>query len=149
MSKYEITREIEVARPLEEVFSFFSDPGNLEALTPPWLRFRIVPPEPDEMREGSLIYYKLRIRGIPVGWTTRISTWDPPYRFVDEQLAGPYRSWVHEHTFRARGSHTVVGDRVRYDSPGGSLVHRWFVRPDVERIFDYRSDALREVFGSG
>lgn len=147
MSRHAITREIEVARPLEEVFTFFSDPKNLESITPQWLRFRIVPPEPDEVREGSLIHYKLRVRGIPVRWTTRISVWDPPHRFVDEQLSGPYRSWVHEHTFRARGGHTVVRDHVRYDSPGGSLIHRWLVRPDVERIFDYRSEALRDLFG--
>lgn len=130
-----------VSLPPEEVFPFFGEVANLDRITPPWLRFRILPPVPEELRAGSRIEYALRIRGLPVRWTTEIRVWDPPRRFVDVQLRGPYLKWEHEHTFTPDGGGTLIEDRVVYRVPGGPLeplIHRWLVARDVRRIFDYR-----------
>ena len=130
------------------LFPFFADAANLDALTPPWLHFRIVSPPPIAMGEGALIDYRLRVHGLPLRWRTRINVWEPPYRFVDEQVRGPYRQWIHEHTFEEQEGGTLVRDRVRYAVPLDLLLHRLIVRPDVERIFRFRSAALRKQFAS-
>jgi ligand-binding SRPBCC domain-containing protein len=132
--------------PPEKLFPFFADAANLDAITPPWLNFHIVTPRPIEMREGTLIDYRLRVHGLPLRWRTRIKVWQPPHRFVDDQLRGPYRQWIHEHTFEAQDGGTIVHDHVHYAVPLDFLAHRWFVRPDIESIFRYRSDALRARF---
>ena len=98
------------------------------------------------MHEGTLIDYALRIRGIPVKWRTRITVWDPPYRFVDEQLRGPYRQWIHEHTFTDEGSTTLMEDTVRYRVYGGALINKLFVQPDVTKIFNSRTEVLQKQF---
>jgi ligand-binding SRPBCC domain-containing protein len=98
-------------RPLEIVFPFFADAGNLEILTPPWLRFEIVTPRPIAMRAGALIEYRLRLHGVPLRWQSEITAWEPPHRFVDEQRRGPYRAWIHEHTARC-GTSCVTPRRV-------------------------------------
>ena len=139
--------ELWLPRPREEVFAFFSDPRNLDAITPPWVGFRIVTPGPIEMKAGALIDYKLRIRGFPIRWRTKITEWEPPVRFVDEQLRGPYRLWIHEHEFEPREGGTLVRDRVRYAVAFDFLVHEILVRRDVARIFAYRTEKLRERFG--
>lgn len=139
----ERTQRIEL--PIEETFELFCDAFNLERITPPFLNFRVVTPRPIEMREGALLEYRLRLHGVPVRWKTRISTWDPPHRFVDEQISGPYALWHHTHTFEPDGNATVVHDRVRYRigfGPLGAVALRLFVRRDVERIFDYRREAM-------
>jgi ligand-binding SRPBCC domain-containing protein len=133
-------------RPLEIVFPFFADAGNLEAITPPWLRFEIVEPRPTAMRAAAFIEYRLRLHGIPLHWQSEITAWEPPHRFVDEQSRGPYRVWIHEHTFAERDSGTEVRDFVRYAAPGGWLVERMFIRHDVRRIFEYRARKLQEIF---
>lgn len=130
-----------------DLFPFFADATNLEKLTPPWLHFQIVPPTPLRMQQGTQIDYRLRIRGLPVRWRTLISVWEPPHRFVDEQLRGPYRLWVHEHLFEAWAGGTWVRDRVQYAVPFDACIHRWWVRPDIERIFRYRARVLQELFG--
>jgi ligand-binding SRPBCC domain-containing protein len=145
----EFRSELWLPSPRGQVFSFFADAANLEAITPPWLSFQIVTPSPIEMRPGALIDYRLRIRGIPARWRTRIAAWQPPNRFVDEQLRGPYRQWIHEHIFEPMDGGTLTRDVVRYAAPFDFLVHRWMVRPDIERIFAYRSDVLRKRFGNG
>jgi ligand-binding SRPBCC domain-containing protein len=132
---------------LDAVFAFFSDARNLETLTPPWIRFRIVTPLPIAMRAGATIDYRLRIRGLPVSWQSVVSVWEPPHRFVDEQVRGPYRSWRHEHRFEAAAGGTLVSDTVDYRAPGGRLVDRLFVQPDVTRIFRYRLERLGQIFG--
>ena len=147
MAERSFAAEQWLPRPRAEVFPFFADAANLERLTPPWLEFRILTPRPVAMREGALIDYRLRIRGVPVRWRTRIAVWEPPERFVDEQLKGPYRLWVHEHTFLERDGGTLCRDQVRYAVPGGALVDRLLVRPDVERIFAWRRRVLAELFG--
>lgn len=132
--------------PREQVFDFFGDAGNLEAITPPWLHFEILTPQPIEMHVGALIDYKLRLRFIPIRWRTEIAAWEPPLRFVDRQLRGPYKRWVHEHTFTEQGSGTLMTDRVEYDVPLGRLAHTLAVRHDLERIFQYRQDVLTSRF---
>ncbi|MEZ6056520.1 MAG: SRPBCC family protein [Planctomycetaceae bacterium] len=132
----------------EAVFDFFANPENLEAITPPWLNFRIMTPTPIEMRAGVLIDYRIRLHGVPIKWRTEISVWEPPLRFVDEQLRGPYRFWHHEHTFVEQDGGTLVGDCVDYAVLGGAIVHRLFVRNDLEKIFTYRLQKLTEFFTS-
>ena len=147
MAVYRFHQEIELGRPPDEIFPFFADAGNLECITPPWLHFRMVSELPIVMREGALLSYRLRVHGIPLGWTTKITAWEPPSRFVDEQLSGPFRFWVHEHTFEPTSRGTMVRDQVEYRVPGGALVNRFFVRPDIERIFAYRQEQLRLLEG--
>ncbi|MFT5291155.1 MAG: ligand-binding SRPBCC domain-containing protein [Planctomycetota bacterium] len=131
-----------VRRSLEDVFEFFSDPGNLETLTPSWLRFRVLDSSTPEIEEGTTIDYRLRMHGIPFHWRSRISLWEPPFEFVDEQEKGPYRSWVHRHSFRETDHGVLVRDRVDYSVLGGAFIHGLFVRRDLERIFDHRMKSL-------
>jgi ligand-binding SRPBCC domain-containing protein len=133
-------------RPLAEVFPFFAAARNLGTITPPWLRFEVLTPEPIEMRVGALIDYRLRWHGLPLPWRTEITAWEPPHRFVDRQLRGPYRLWVHDHRFEERDGGTLVSDRVTYAVPGGALAERLFVRQDVEAIFAFRWSALERRF---
>jgi len=146
MKVRELTTELWLPRPPETVFPFFADAFNLEAITPPFLKFKVLTPSPIAMREGALIDYTLRIRGVPVRWRTRIGDWQPPHRFVDEQLRGPYRQWIHEHTFEPRADGTLCRDVVKYAVPFDFLLHDVFVRRDVEKIFAYRAEALRKQF---
>lgn len=147
MREFTLIRTQIVERPLEEVFEFFSDAKNLSTITPPWLSFRIVNADPVEMRTGTIIDYKIKLHGIPMKWRSEITAWEPPVRFVDEQRKGPYRSWIHEHRFEAidAGS-TRIYDEVRYSVPGGELVNRLFVEPDLEKVFSYRARKLAEIF---
>lgn len=149
MSVHVLEREQVVDQPLERVFAFYADPANLQSLTPPWLRFTIITSGPIEMRAGALIAYRLRVHGVPVRWLTRIEEWTPGERFVDIQLWGPYRLWHHTHTFERHGEGTLIRDRVRYAlplGPIGDLVHRAFVRRDLERVFAFRRDMVAHTF---
>jgi ligand-binding SRPBCC domain-containing protein len=143
----EYRTELWLPQPPEEIFPFFANASNLNELTPPWLKFRILTPEPIRMQEGTLIDYALKIRGWPVRWRTRINVWEPPHRFVDEQLRGPYRRWIHEHVFEAREGGTAVLDLVRYAVPFDWAVHRLLVAPDIRQIFEFRAQALLKRFG--
>ena len=147
MRIFEFRARTRVPRPRAEVFAFFADAGNLQELTPPWLGLEILTPRPIEMRPGTLIDYRLRLRLIPIRWRTRIAVWEPPRRFVDEQLRGPYRLWLHEHTFEEDGDGTLCGDFVRYAVPFGALANRLLVARDVRKIFAYRERRLQEIFG--
>jgi len=133
--------------PRENLFEFFSDAFQLEALTPPLLRFQVLTPPPIVIRSGTLIDYKLRLHGIPIRWQSEISEWEPPVRFVDRQTRGPYRRWRHEHRFAEQDGGTLVIDHVEYRAPGGSLVNRLFVVPDLRKIFGFRMRKLQELFG--
>ena len=134
--------------PRERVFPFFADAANLERITPPELRFRIVTPLPIEMREGALITYRLRLFGIPFAWHTRITTWDPPHAFVDEQIRGPYRQWIHRHTFEASAEGTVMRDTVDYGLPLYPFgeISAPIVAWQVARIFKYRASVIAGLF---
>ena len=140
-----LLREQHLDAPLERVFPLFADAGNLEALTPPLLNFRIVSELPIEMRIGAVIEYRLRVHLFPVLWRTRIVEWDPPYRFVDMQERGPYALWHHTHTFEADGEGTLMRDQVRWRigyGGAGELARRMFVQRDLESIFDFRRQAI-------
>lgn len=145
---HQLVRSQLVARPLEEVFAFFADAANLDALTPPFLRFRILTPMPIELRAGSQLDYKLALFGIPVRWRTLITDWQPGRRFVDEQASGPYALWRHTHEFEAQGDATLMRDTVDYSlplGPLGSLAHGLFVRGTLQRIFDFRREAVHRL----
>jgi ligand-binding SRPBCC domain-containing protein len=144
----EFQTELWLPRPREEVFAFFADAANLDAITPPWVHFHTVTPAPIEMRPGTLIDHKLRIHGVPIRWRSRITVWEPPARFVDEQVRGPYRLWRHEHVFEERDAGTLVRDRVQYAVPFDFVVHELFVRRDVEKIFAHRTETLRQRFAT-
>jgi ligand-binding SRPBCC domain-containing protein len=140
-----------VPSPLETVFPFFADAANLQELTPNWLRFSILTPQPVAMHAGALIDYKLHWHGLPMRWKTEITLWEPPHRFQDLQLRGPYALWRHTHRFLARDGGTELQDRVEYALPFGPLgriAHGISVRRDVERIFAYRWKKVEEIFGT-
>lgn len=128
-----------------ELFPFFADVGNLEKITPPWLGFSIMPPHPTNISKGTIINYRLRWRGVPLRWRTEISTWRPPFCFVDEQLKGPYRLWRHEHLFVEKSGVTTMTDKVQYAVPGGRLAQWLVVGRDVERIFSFRKNILESL----
>lgn len=132
--------------PLEDVFSFFAEAENLEAITPPWLQFRLASPGPILMGVGTQLDYELRFRRVPIRWRSEITVWERPLRFVDEQIRGPYRRWIHTHTFTPVDDGTLVHDEVEYAAPGGRVIDRLLVRQDIERIFEYRSQALGVIF---
>jgi ligand-binding SRPBCC domain-containing protein len=146
---YTLHREQILPGTPDQVFPFFADAGNLEAITPPSLRFAIVTPRPIEMRVGALIEYRLRMRGLPISWLTRIEEWEPGVRFVDMQLRGPYALWHHTHTFEPAGTTgTLMRDTVRYALPGGPLAaipHALFVRSELDRIFGFRAQKVPEL----
>lgn len=107
---FRLTTELRLPCPRAEVFDFFADAWNLEQITPPWLKFQVITPRPIEMHSGALIDYRLRLHGLPIRWRTEIRDWDPPFRFTDRQVRGPYRYWVHEHTFADEGDETLMRD---------------------------------------
>ena len=140
-SVYTLEREQLLPLPPGETFEFFGNAHNLEAITPPWLHFRVVTPTPIAMDVGTLIEYRLRLRGLPISWLTR-----------DVQLRGPYRLWHHTHTFTPHDGGTLMRDRVRYALPLGPLgraARTALVRRDLDRIFDFRRDEVAARFGAG
>jgi ligand-binding SRPBCC domain-containing protein len=139
-----------VPRPIEDVFRFFADAGNLEAITPPFLRFRILTPPPIAVVVGTLIAYRLSLFGVRFAWLTRIDTFEPNTRFSDVQLRGPYRRWHHLHEFVARPDGTEVVDTIDYElplGPLGGLAHRLFVQRTLDRIFAHRRLRIAEMLG--
>lgn len=149
MKVHRLERYQRIPRPPGEVFEFFADARNLEAITPAWLRFRIVTPGAIEMAPGALIEYRLRLHGLPIRWLTRIERWEPGRRFVDAQVRGPYRLWHHMHEFEPDGeAATIVRDTVRYAlplGPLGELARQAFVARDLDRIFDHRLASVSKV----
>jgi len=146
---YHLERELFVARPREEVFAFFANARNLERITPPYLRFHILTPQPIEMQTGTLIDYELRLYGVRLQWRTLIEAFEPPSFFIDTQLSGPYRRWHHRHEFAEVLDGTQIWDRVEYElpfGPVGAMVHTLFVRRSVEQIFDYRNASIARTF---
>ena len=138
-----------VPRPRREVFAFFADAHNLERITPPTLRFRILTPDPIELRAGALIDYRLSLFGVPFGWRTLIEVFEPDVRFVDVQLAGPYRRWHHTHLFEDAPGGTLMRDRVEYQlplGPLGDLAHAVLVRRQLAAIFDHRREVIARLF---
>lgn len=142
---FQLETQLLIPQSRERVFGFFADAFQLETITPPWLRFEVLTPGPIPIAAGTLIDYRLRLHRVPIRWRTRISVWEPPFRFVDEQLRGPYRKWHHEHTFETVNDGTLCRDVVTYAVRGGTLIHALFVRRDLLKIFAYRQNRLREL----
>jgi ligand-binding SRPBCC domain-containing protein len=149
MRVHTLVREQELPGPPTEVFDLFADARNLEAITPPLLRFEIVTPGTIEMRVGTLIQYRLHFHGVPVSWLTSIQAWDPPHRFIDQQVRGPFALWHHTHELFPSGADgTRMRDTVRYAigfGPLGELAHRALVRRDLDTIFDFRREKVAEM----
>ena len=146
-----LRREQWIPRPVDEVFASFSDAGNLEEITPPWLGFRILTVGPTRIAAGTKLRYRLSLHGLPVRWTTEIRRWEPPFRFIDVELSGPYRLWHHTHRFEARHGGTRMTDVVRYRLPFGMIgraVHALQLRREVKQVFDYRSRRIGELFAA-
>lgn len=142
---YTLERRQWVSRPLDETFAFFERPQNLPLITPPWLGFRILTPEPIEMAQGLVLDYRVRVVGVPTHWRSLISEYDPPRSFRDVQLAGPYRLWDHRHRFWAERGGTVIEDVVVYAPPYGplgALLHRLTIRRQLDAIFDFRAGEI-------
>jgi ligand-binding SRPBCC domain-containing protein len=135
-----------VAAPLERAWAFYASPRNLQAITPPWLFFRI-DEAPDQLAAGSRLRYRLRLFGVPIGWLTEIRQWVPPRSFVDVQLRGPYRLWEHTHRLSPVPGGTEIHDHVRYQVLGGALVDL-LVRRWLRAIFDYRAERTAELLST-
>lgn len=152
MSIHTLTRQQELDGSPEDVFPFFADATNLEAITPPLLAFQVTTPRPIEMHAGTLIEYRLKVHRIPIRWRTLIEEWQPSELFVDTQLKGPYKLWHHTHTFEPLpGGRTLMGDVVRYSigyGPVGDVAHALFVGRDVASIFDYRAEVIAPLLAA-
>ena len=148
MAEHVLTRKQTLNLPVERVFEFFADAANLERITPPELNFHIITAQPIDIKKGALIDYRLKLRGLPITWKTEITEWNPPHSFVDTALKSPYKQWIHRHTFapNAAGG-TDTEDIVRYRlplEPLGDAAH-WFVRRELDYIFDYRQKVVAEI----
>jgi ligand-binding SRPBCC domain-containing protein len=138
--------------PRVRVFEFFARPENLATITPGWLGFTLLTPAPIMLAAGAVLDYRIRWLGLPFRWRSLIREYDPPYRFVDVQVIGPYARWEHRHMFVEEAGGTVMEDRVTYRlplGPIGELVHRLGVRRQLEAIFAYRRDRLRSLLAGG
>ena len=148
---YKLKKQIFIPAPLEEVFSFFSDAENLNLITPPWLYFKILTPLPIVMEKNTAIDYSIKLLGLRMTWRTEITVWQPPDKFIDRQIKGPYSVWEHTHLFKDIGGGTQMEDVIRYAVPGfvlSPLVHFLFVRPRLEKIFVFREQKMLELFTS-
>lgn len=149
MSVHTLKREMLISDTLENVFSFFQQPENLAKITPPSLGFKILTPQPIVMKEGALITYTIKMFGFRIGWKTLITSYDPPYSFVDEQIKGPYALWHHQHHFKLVDQGVQMTDTVNYCIPFkifGELARKLYVESQLEMIFNYREKVINEIF---
>ncbi len=147
-----LTSEQFVPRPRDEVFAFFARPENLGTITPRWLDFQVLTPSPVPMHQGAVIDYVIRLGALPTRWRTMITSHDPPFRFVDEQLSGPYSFWHHTHEFVEKEGGTLIRDRVLYVLPMGdlgALVAGPLIRRRLDAIFAHRRRVIGARFGAG
>jgi len=149
MKYYTLTTSQSFPLKLDEVFSFFSRPENLGRITPPNLNFKIIKETPISMKEGEIIDYKISISLIPLRWKTLISEYNPPYKFVDEQIQGPYSLWIHSHDFEYKDGLTIVTDTVKYKPPFyfiGDIINKIYIKNMLNQIFEYRFYKIAEIF---
>ncbi|MCF8253086.1 MAG: SRPBCC family protein [Bacteroidia bacterium] len=149
MKSVTLSHNTRINKPIAEVFEFFSKAENLNLLTPPIINFKILSPLPIKMFPGQIINYQIALMGIPFKWKTKISVWNPPHSFVDEQISGPYSKWHHQHIFKSVGNETEMTDIVEYRSKGwifAPFLHWLFVDKKVNEIFAYREQQLNEIF---
>lgn len=152
MREYVLEKTTQINKPLAEVFEFFSKAENLNKITPSEVYFKILTPLPIPMAKGTLIDYRIKLNGIPFKWKTEISEWNPPFKFADQQLKGPYSKWYHEHIFEEKNGITIMTDRVTYLSKGWILapfLHWLFVDKKVKEIFEFREIELMKIFEKG
>ena len=137
-----LKQEAIIDRPIEEVFAFFSTAENLHLVTPENLPFKRHTPSPILMKKGTLIDYTVKVMGIPIAWRTEITIWEPPFRFADAQVKGPYHTWIHEHIFESLGpDKTKMTDSLQFLSPGWifePIVHHLFIKP-IKQVLNTRS----------
>ena len=148
---YELKRRTFIPAPIQDVFSFFSNAEDLNLITPPWLYFKILTPLPVIMKENTQIDYSIKLLGLRMTWKTEITVWQPPNKFIDRQIKGPYRVWEHTHIFKEKGRGTQMEDIVQYAVPGfvlSPIFHLLFVRPRLVKIFAYREQKMLELFTS-
>lgn len=133
---------------MDEVFPFFSDPKNLERITPPWLNFQIVHQTTPQTQLGTQIEYKLSMHGLPMRWKSEITEWEPGKRFADNQLKGPYRKWYHVHRFSVKDGGVLMQDEVEFALPMGFLGNLFlpWVKRDLRKIFSHRMKVIEETF---
>ncbi len=138
-----------VPRPVAEVFPFYATARNLQRITPAFLHFRILRSTPEPLAAGARIDYALRLHGLPIRWRTRIEAWEPPQRFVDRQVRGPFRTWLHTHTFQALGDGTLISDVVVFDlycRPLARTPVLGWIFADLRAIFEHRRREVERVF---
>ncbi len=148
MTEHILTRKLTLDLPREQVFEFFANARNLERITPSQLNFHIVTPQPIKLQKGTLIDYKLKLRGLSLKWRTEITEWNPPFSFTDEALKSPYKQWIHRHVFtEIAANKTLIEDEVKYRlpfAPFGDMAH-FFVRQELNHIFDFRQKTVTEI----
>lgn len=145
-----LKRSLLVVSPPEEVFDYFSRVQNLGQVIPPWLQCRILSPDTRELQKGSQIHYSLKLNGIPFQWVSEVTNWDPPHTFSDKQIKGPLHHWEHQHNFSSSGRGTIIEDSICFAVPGfflETIVYHLFVKNQLNRIFDFREQRFREIFG--
>ena len=140
-----LSTELWLSTERNEVLRVFTDAATLEHLSPPWAHCRMLTPAPFEMRRDARIAYRFRLHGIPFRWEAEITSWVPPHQFVDEQRRGPYRRWIHTHTFVVDRGGTLIRDVVECDFAGGAAIG-WLVARDLRKVFAFRHQALLRLF---
>lgn len=148
MPEHTLKFNLTLALPRATVFEFFADAANLGSITPPELEFAILSSLPITMGTGAIINYRIKLFNVPFDWKTRITAWEPPDYFVDEQVEGPYRLWIHRHTFSdGPNNSTIIDDEVRFRLPLAPLGEAAYpmVRKQLERIFAYRQETIKSL----
>ena len=149
MKIYELSVSHRVNAPIEKVFDFFSKPENLSKITPKKMGFNVLTPLPITMERGALIDYTIKVMGFPLRWRTLITSYDPPNKFVDEQLKGPYSFWHHTHTFEPVNDGVIINDVIKYSIPLGfigRIMHFLWIKNDLNKVFNFRKKVIDEIF---
>lgn len=148
MAEYTFSDSLTIDLPRDEVFEFFSNAENLERITPPELGFHIITELPIDIKQGTLIDYNLKLHGFPIKWRTEITEWDPPHMFVDTQLSGPYKQWIHTHRFtEPEPGRTLMEDEVRYRLPLEPLgdIANFIIEGQIKNIFAFRQKVVADI----